>query len=110
MCGSAPPSPADGWLARALTTLPCPLPPQVVLFPYGEDKEYIDEYKRYKGPINVTDFKDYVFKSMPDLTRRLDGQESISAFIHTWAASTGCGGMWHPRCPPPAALMYCCGG
>lgn len=63
----------------------------MVLFPYGEDKEYIDEYKRYKGPINVTDFKEYVFKNIPDLTVRLDSQESISAFIHKWVAEAwGC--------------------
>ncbi len=87
---SVPPSSCAG-------ALPCHLVPrhlahqpthplQVVLFPYGEDKEYIDEYKRYKGPINVTDFKEYVFKNIPDLTMRLDSQESISAFIHKWVA------------------------
>jgi hypothetical protein len=66
--------------------------PQVILFPFGEDKDYIDEYKVYKGAINVTDLKEYVFKNIPDLTTRLESVDSISAFIHRWGPVRGLGG------------------
>ncbi len=82
---------------------PTPPPPQTILFPYGEDKDYIDEYKVYKGPTNITDMKEFVFKNLPDLTTRLETNEAVSAFIHRCAP----GGRprlphpQHPPCSPP---------